>query len=88
MGVTENNYNYWKNSQWVFFQVREIYGSYKQTAWEALWLIFFYFICRAHIGSLLTVTNLFTYLQCGILLLLFHPPTLFVVIATGIGVTS
>ena len=49
---------------------------------------FFQFICRAHIGSLLTVTSLFTYVQCGILSLLFHPPTLWVVIATGIGLTS
>ena len=36
----------------------------------------------------LTITIYYTYLHCGILLLLFHPPTLWVVIATGIRVTN
>ena len=34
--ITENNWNNKKNSQWVFFQVRKTYGSYKQAVWEAL----------------------------------------------------
>ena len=29
-----------KNCQWVYFQVKKIHGSYKQTVWETLSLNF------------------------------------------------